>query len=366
MRAWSWFAAALLALGLGCGGLSLERPLELRNDLEGSAALAAAALAGMEMEGRFPDAILAGCDEHAPRFVWLAARHDEPAVVRAALGGVGACAAAADPVDARAVVAHHLASEDRATAGAAFAASAALVADAPPGDPLLEALVRAATGGAPAVRYEALLALDERAWAEEPAVVAAYAQALAAEEPWLVTEALRIVRFRAAGLPDPGVLRTPALLLARDKDPGIRGRSALLLARLAPDDEEVRATVLALLDDPHPFARASASEALADMAYLPAVHGIVTRLDDPAKTTWDMLPFARLDGTELVQHHTASIFERVDDAHLRALVRLTEPLGDDRFVYRDVNLRYLNLDVVAATRDARRWYDEVRGRIPER
>ena len=96
------------------------------------------------------------------------------------------------------------------------------------------------------------------------------------------------------------------------------------------------------------------------------MHALVEHLDDPARSTWDLLPFTRLDGTELVQHHTASIFERVDDAHLRAIVRLTEGFGEDRFVYRDVNLRYLNLDVVAATRDARRWYEEHRDLVPER
>src|SRR5688500_10557283 len=96
VRAARWLVTGLLTTGLACGGLPFERPVPLRNDLEGSAALAAAALAGMVMEGTFPDEVLAACDEHAARFTWLAARHDEPQVVAAALGGVAACAAEVD------------------------------------------------------------------------------------------------------------------------------------------------------------------------------------------------------------------------------------------------------------------------------
>jgi hypothetical protein len=79
-----------------------------------------------------------------------------------------------------------------------------------------------------------------------------------------------------------------------------------------------------------------------------------------------MLPVTRLDGTSETPHHTGSLFERVDDAVLRAIVTLSAPMGDDRFVYRDVNLRWLALDVVAATRDAKHWYEAHAAEIPER
>lgn len=355
------------ALGLACGGLPFgSGPVALRNDLDEAGARAATALAGEVVDGRFPEGLAAACEEHAVSFVWLAARDDDPAVIGASLRAAAGCAEQLDPVDARAVATARLADPRPEVGAAAFVLAEATVAGAEPDDPLVVALLAAADDPSAEVRYEALAALDRRAWSVEPEIAAAFAAALGAEEPPLVTETLRRLRFRAAGLADPAPFRQGCLVLAYDQDPGIRGRALLALARVAPDDEEVRAVVLGGLEDPHPYTRSAAAEALADMGYLPAVHALVGKLDDPTKNTWDMLPFQRLDGTSEVAHHVGSLFERADDAVLRALVRLTEPLGDDRFVYRDVNLRWLHLDVIAATRDARRWYETHRDLVPER
>ncbi|MEZ4236262.1 MAG: hypothetical protein R3F59_08900 [Myxococcota bacterium] len=78
-----------------------------------------------------------------------------------------------------------------------------------------------------------------------------------------------------------------------------------------------------------------------------------------------MLPFEHLDGRREVPHHEGSYFKRVDDAYLRAIEALSVPLGDEAFTYREVNLRYVNLDIIAATRDAKKWYAAHVEQIPD-
>jgi hypothetical protein len=181
------------------------------------------------------------------------------------------------------------------------------------------------------------------------------------------TAALRLVRFRASGIVDPTPLQEAARPLLADIDPGIRGRAALALARLSSDDPELPNVLVGLLDDSHAYTRSAASEALADLAFLPATHDLVARLDDQATNTWDLLPFQRLDGTSVVQHHVGSLFERTDDAFLRALVRLTEPLGEARFQYREVHPgKWRDLDILAAGRDAAKWYADHEQELPTR
>lgn len=369
MRAGRWIGSAGLAwMLLACGGLPFGRGIVLQHDLDGAAALAAAALADDVVGGALPDEIAKDCEAHAARFTWLAARHDDPLVIAAACRALAGCADQAFQPDLLAVAEGRLDAEEPVVLDGAITLAASVIRDLPPDAKVVSRLVGIATTHPnPAARLEALEALDRRAWTAEPEVSAAFLEALQDDEaPYLVSETLRMLRFRAAGLEQKDAFRGAALVLTSDIDPGIRGRAALLLARLAPDDEDTRAMVSGLLDDKHAYTRSAAAEALADMAYPPAVHALVQHLDDPAKCVWDMRPYTRLDGTEVVTHHTGSHFERVDDAVLRALVRLTEPMGDDGFRYRDVNLRYRDLDIVAATRDARRWYDEHAEDLPAR
>jgi hypothetical protein len=76
-----------------------------------------------------------------------------------------------------------------------------------------------------------------------------------------------------------------------------------------------------------------------------------------------MLPWTGTDGVQHTQVHEGSYFERVDDAMLRAAAHLTETL-DDPYVLRDINLRYLELDLVGASRDLRGWYEAHGEQLP--
>jgi hypothetical protein len=379
-----WAIAVAVAAGLACGGLPFAGALPLSRELEGEELAAAQALAEGVVDRRFtaevtgaePEGVAAACAAQGPAFVWLAVR-DERADVREAAGVAltGCTSAGGLPVERGDAVsaARRLMSGEGPERAAGLALAGELLGGEEPGGPLRAEVLALLNTGPPAARYDALAALDRVEWGADPEVVTAVAGVLAAPEPWLVTEALRRARFRAAGIADPTAIALAARGLRSDIDPGIRGRAALLLVRLPTGDEaagdgaagDLPELVVGMLSDPHPYTRSAAAEALADLGYQPAIHDLVAHLDDESANTWDHLPFQRLDGTMVVQHHVGSLFERVDDAYLRALVRLTEPMGEAAFTYREVHLgKWRDLDIRAAGRDARRWYEEHGGSVP--
>ena len=345
-------------------------PLELERDLSDPAALAAAALAEKVQDRQFPAEILADCESHAARFTWLAARSDSTAVVEAALWAMLHCRLELHSPDVVTVVAARL---DRETEvgllGAAIELSIPHVEQADRDAPLIQGLVKVAVEHRDmGVRIAALEALDERVWSAEGLVAQAFYEAVMAEwQPSLTAFALGALTYRSAGFSVQNRQRflLASMVLASDIDPGIRGYAALALARISPEDEDVQARVLSLLDDKHPYTRSAAAEALADMAYQPAIHELIPRLNDQERNVWRMLPWTRPNGQRSRLRFTGSHFERVDDAFLRSLERLTADL-ETPFVYREVNLRFKALDIVAATRDAQRWYAEHGEQITKR
>ncbi len=374
--------AGFVALQLGCAGLLApveemtglalpfgEPPLELEQPLPESGELAAAALARRVEGRRFPAATAEACDEHAARFTWLAAREDDPAVLEAALWAMAGCEAALHAPDAQAVALRRLRHQAAGVVGGALEVARPHVARAKVHDPIVQRVVDVATSSAPmGVRIAALEVLDERAWGGEPSVATAFYDALQADlKPPLTATALERLRERAPHLAevDRERFRVALMVLASDIDPGLRGYAARAVARLAPDHEEARALVIGMLDDEHGYPRAAAAAALADMGYREAIHELMRRLDDHAPTGWKMRPYDHPSGEERQFSFAGSPFERVDDAYLRALAELTSELPEP-YVHREVDPDYVNLDILAAARDARAWYAEHKDSVPER
>lgn len=371
-----------LFAALACAGPFGKPSIPIDSELSPEQKAEADKLASAVTDGAFAEEIAKDCAKNARSFAWIAATHGDPGVVSAALRAGGGCAddPAVDPAtlsDLGRATAGRLTDPDPAIVLSAFAAADSIIAPLPPEHPLITALVSLASASDPAVRYEALVTLDRRAWTQEPVVAAVFLKALDdTENPWLVTEVLRRLRYRASGLVGQGgqpspPFRSAAMLLTQDLDPGIRGRAALVLARLAPTDPDVIETLMRMLGDSHGFVRSAAAEALSETGHREAIAAIISRIDDPAKNTWDMLPFTRLDGTREVPHHVGSLYERVDDAYLRAIAALSVPMGENAFVCREISMRYRDLDIIAATRDAKQWYaknfpSEVDPKAPKR
>lgn len=375
-------AMVLLALGgvqLGCAGvleplglgdlMSLGSPVVLERELVEAEVGEALALADRAAEGQFPRDDVRSCEELAPHFTWLGAYAEDPGVVEAALWAMDECIDHVEVADALAVAGYRLGSEHIEHVVPAMWIGRATIQEAPSDHEVVHRLVTLAIEHPDmGVRIEALEALDGRSWIQEPHVADAFYEALMAEwKPPLTATALDRLRYRSAGmLPKERARFLPTLMvLAGDLDPGIRGYSALALARLAPEEEEVKARILGLLRDKHGFTRSAAAAALADMRYLPAVHDLVAGLDDEEPNRWKMLPFQRPDGNMDRLRFDGSRFARVDDAFLRALEDITSVL-EKPFRYRKVNLRYRDLDIAAAVRDAREWYAKHEASIPRR
>jgi len=306
------------------------------------------------------------CDAHGATLAWLALEAPPP-VAAQALDGLVGCPGASDR---ELLAVHRLADPDPAVAGAALRLAATLLAERSPvaDDPLVAGVVASTGHGDRAVRYEAVEVLDTFPWTSSPQLEAAMLEAAGDASPPVVSEVLRRAYDRAGGLQqgDAWAMTARYALLAH-LDPGIRGRGALLLARLEPESVTTRRLLRDAVDDTHPHVRAVAAAALADAGDVAALHLLAARLRDEDSVqvgaNWAMLPWTGTDGAERTQVHEGSYFERVDDAMLRAAAELSEDL-DEPYVLRDINLRYLELDLVGATRDLQSWYDAQGDALP--
>lgn len=340
------------AWSLGCSGLGLMMGVPTPSPALQAVVAGWAEAAG---DGLLPDDGF-DCEAHGEALPW-AVVEGPPEVTAGALRALMTCEV--DPDAKATAVEAGLRDERLPVVGAALEVADDHLATAGPRDRILHAVWQVLRDHPDkGVRFEALEALDRYAWGSDPNAAEVVLGALLDPSPPVVSEVLDRARFRAAGIAQPGPwVATARFALRAHLDPGIRGRSALLLARLAPDDPGVRRDLRGLLHDDHPYTRSAAAEALGEIGDPAAVHRLMTLLDDEAPNGWLMLPFTGTSGRERRQVHTGSHLERVDDAALRALQAVTASMGDDGFAYREVQLRYLELDLIAARRDAREWYE---------
>lgn len=338
---------------VGCApelGPSLEHQLE-----EGDRQ--AAAQFGAALVSAEPPGVV--CSTHVTWLVHLVATTDDPTVAGAAMESLASCAENWHAPDVRVATARWWDAKGLAVPRGLVAVAEPFVVDAESTDPMVQGLGHLATSHAAIeVRLAALELLDRRTWGKEPDTAAAFVDALlAVRQPVLTATVLHWLRFEA-----PNVhfrvrprLQAATTLLLRDIDPGVRGRAALVLARLAPGDDSVIEQIRQRLRDPHPFTRAAAAKALADLGSETFVHDLVPLLNDHESTVWHSRPFDRLDGSSDRIRFLASPHERVDEAVLVALERLTSNLASP-FEIRPIDPAYAALDILSATRDARAWY----------
>jgi len=349
--------AGLVPWVLACGGLPLPGASVPAPPPEARAAVEALTVA----DAGFEEAV--DCAEHGDGLAWLAG-HADPLRARAGVLVLSRC-----PVDAtahrRLALAQALGRPEPGVVGAALQGAAVDLAEADPDDPVLRAVAAVMlTHADKGVRFEALEVFDRYPWAADPWASEQMLAVVRDAAPPVVSEWLERVHARSAGLEDPiPWLATARYATKAHLDPGIRGRAALLAARLAPDHPGVRRELRALLADKHPYARSAAAKALADAGDQGSIHLLVGLLGDKEPSTWKMLPWEATDGSTRRLVHKGSHFERVNDAVFRAIEELTSPM-DDGYRYRSVSLKYLELDLISAQREAERWYEEHGDALP--
>jgi hypothetical protein len=314
-------------------------------------------------DGTLPDGAI-DCERHEVALPWAVQNVEAPEVQRAALLGMLGCPIGHE--HGAMAIETALGSPDLAVQGAALELAQEYLAQREQEltlVPLVASVLR--HHEAVGMRYEALEALDTYTWTTDPVASDAMLHALVDDAPPVVSEALERARYRAAGIEQPLPWLATARFAARAHlDPGIRGRAALLMARLAPDDPSVRQQLREMLHDEHPYTRSAVAAAIATTGDLSAVHDLMTLVDDESPNGWLMLPWDAPSGRKRRQLHVGSHLERVDDAALRALEELTESMGEEGFRYREVQLKYLKLDLIAARRDAEAWYEAHRDELP--
>jgi HEAT repeat protein len=269
-----------------------------------------------------------------------------------------------------AIVLRRMGDQDAGVQAAAIKASIkCLLGDSPNAEVATRLSELATRHPSPAGRHEALEALwHSSVIVDTPSHIAPFVAALDAPEPWLISGSLFRLGAFGAGWPEQGPLRARLRELLAHADPGVRGRAATALSTIvgpqAADRDTVAQAILPLLRDPHAYPRSAAATALAWLDYRPAVHELVTLLDDTASNVYDLRDFTLLDGTPGLSHHDGSPWSRVNDAALRALQSFSSRVGT-RFTF-DVQHERVDTDLAAAAGVARAWYQSVRAELPPR
>lgn len=223
-----------------------------------------------------------------------------------------------------------LRSPDGKVVAAALAASGPLLAEAFPDRRLVAEIVQLAEQHEDAALRHAVVEILGRLdpGHRDAPVLEVLESSLASSEAHVLSATLHALR-PCNGSPPSAAIRLRLLELAEHEDPGVRGQALRLLGEcssrtVAPWPPEgtgwgpphltvctsPRPDVLpiglrqaslarawAALDDQHPYVRAVASEALARMGYVQAIHPLMGLIEDSQPGTYLLDGWVRLDGT---------------------------------------------------------------------
>ncbi|MEI8256463.1 MAG: HEAT repeat domain-containing protein [Deltaproteobacteria bacterium] len=336
----------------------------------------AAGLPALVSNGRFPAAV--AVKANARPILWLADTSADPAVVRAALLALPTVYTHAARFTQQRelmgpeyceVVRRQLRSTTPAVQGAAIRATVTCILGDTPNADVLTALVDLASHHPqPEGRYEAMQILwNSSVIRNTPAQMAPYVAALEAPEPWLVSTALFRINGFAYSYPDKAALATRLIALTQHADPGVRGRAAEILGTIGSRERtlapQIVPVLMHLLDDPNAFTKSEAMNALASMDHRPALHRIVTMLDDQTSNTYDIRGFNDLLGSTASVHHDGSAWSRVGDAGLNAIRTFSSRMNDP-FRY-EIHYQTVAADLATSATAARAWFARHLAEVPQ-
>ncbi len=331
-------------------------------------------LEGKASRGRFPYDLTKE-KENAFAFVHLAATSTNKELIVAALRGMNSAFTSYDKSQDRTLAEENYAravlmkiqDPDGQIQAAAIDAAGHSVSGQTPHVKVVEALVDLAANHAkPEGRYAAIDSLGRvselgknKAWA------APIVAALSAKEPWLVSEALKNLRFKLYDFADKDELKPKFVELLKHADPGVRGLAAEALASLAGWDDakrkEYAPLIEPLLDDPDNYTKSAAMSALSSLKHKPAFHKIIKFVEDNNKNTYEIRGFTQLDGESGWQHHDGSAWSTVSDAALSAIRNISHSTSK-KFEYK-INYKTKDADLKAAAAEAKKWYEAVKGEL---
>lgn len=313
--------------------------------------------------------------DSAKLFMYLAGTSEKEAVVDASLEAILSAYSSrsgkkeAPDADLDRVLIQHLTPGQPARLRLALQAARIPLMSPTPSAALVGAIANlAAPGQASNVRHVALEALDLLPpSARNPRALSTFVAALDAE-PHLQALALFALTQSARSLPSgsPELTRVAegATRLTEAADPGVRGRALGLLGALQRQDPGVDAAEKARekLADPHPYVRAVALDVLGAAGSLEDLAAVLPLTEDFAGARYELTGFQALDGAEGRLSFVVPGRKLVAEAALHALVRLSTPLGDERY---SVGGPLTNeAQARAAAERAEAWYAGVKDRLP--
>lgn len=383
MRRAALFALALLtALPAGLA-LAAPAPVPLQKPATADEVALADALVGRMRDGRF-----VGADErnpdHGRAFLHLAASSTDPTVVAAALRALAYTwrreprnnarrpAMNADYVK---VVSARLADSEGRVRNEALRAARLPLGGAKPEAGVLDAVLKMLASPNEADRLAAIEAVyNVRDFSTarqtqgplKERVVRALLPLLDDKAPHILAATLyAFAQAGYPGMPEAKTIEAKALRLAKHPEAAVRAEALRVAVALAGKkaDDRLRERLMGALGDEAPYVRASATELLAEVKYLPAVHALMKLIEDGAKSTRKVDGYRDLSGQPGSRRFRPETGGRVDVVALRAIDVLTDtvdakfdctPRGRDQKQARQ-----------AAVEKAREWYAANQGKIPQ-
>jgi HEAT repeat protein len=309
--------------------------------------------------------------ENASIFLHLAATSTEEPVLLAALESLEKISTGSPALTAKRrlvdeaycqVVRQHLASESpRVLERAITAAKHPLCMDEP--DPkIVERLTSlAASDPRPAARLKALQALYQmHDFQKDPAIAAAFLQALQSDEPWLVGGALHRLNNRTHHLANAPEVLAQLQKLSRHEDPGVRGLAAYLTTWMIPDEgrADLGVRLHGMLEDDHPYVRGMAALGLGRLHRFASLPALLALLDDTTEAN-HAIPHEGLTGKTQHLRFSASPRHTVQATVLQAIEVLSEELPkEQRFKVGKIDYQQQAQDLAREADRARAWAKE--------
>ncbi len=188
------------------------------------------------------------------------------------------------------------------------------------------------------------------------------AEALQDPEVTVVATVLRGLSGRTYALEDRTAVEQACLALLEHSDPGVRGSAAAIVSQLVADSatrELVAQRLSAMLADPHPHVVSQAATGLGRLRHLAALPAVMRLLEDRRADTYSLLGAPRLDRPAETLVFRVSTWQRVDDAALRAIERISAGLQEDPFEYGAVRAERIDADIARQVAQAQLWYEDV-------
>lgn len=268
---------------------------------------------------------------NAKLFTYLAATSEAPEVVGAALQGMyGAYSAHSarklkPDEDFNQVVLKQLKSDNPKLAARALKAARTSMSGKEANVELIAAVValgpKYPTGPGRYALIDSLRVVSSKH--RDDKLMALLIESLDAPEPYVQSYALQALYRATRSIKDTEGLKAKALSLAKHDNVGVRGRAIELLGALGKDDPVVVSTVLAALNDSHPYVRSEAAESLARLRHKEAIPALVKMVEAKERNRYMLKDWKTLDGEPGRLNHEGSAWGFEKDAAITAIRSLS-------------------------------------------